>query len=43
MDLKYKRKNVYEEADGNKLEEIYNFAEGYKAFWIIPRPSATRR
>ena len=32
MDLKYKRKNVYEEADGNKLEEIYNFAEGYKAF-----------
>ncbi|MDE5667315.1 MAG: aminopeptidase [Clostridia bacterium] len=32
MDLKYKRKNVYEEADGKKLEEIYDFAEGYKTF-----------
>ena len=32
MDLKYKRKNVYEEADGKKLEEIYKLSEGYKAF-----------
>ena len=32
MDLKYKRKNVYEEADGKKLEEIYDFAAGYKTF-----------
>lgn len=32
MELKYKRKNVYKEADGEKLEEIYAFAEGYKAF-----------
>ncbi len=32
MDLKYKRKNVYKEADGNELEKIYGFAEGYKAF-----------
>lgn len=32
MDLKYKRKNVYEEADGKELEKIYAFAEGYKTF-----------
>ena len=32
MDLKYTRKNVYKEADGKKLEEIYDFAEGYKKF-----------
>ena len=32
MDLKYTRKNVYKEADGNELEKIYGFAEGYKAF-----------
>lgn len=32
MELKYKRKNVYKEADGEKLEEIYAFAEGYKTF-----------
>ncbi len=43
MELKYKRKNVYKEADGNELEKIYGFAEGYKNFWIIQKPSATRR
>lgn len=32
MDLKYTRKNVYKEADGNELEKIYKFAEGYKEF-----------
>ena len=32
MELKYKRKNVYKEADGNELEKIYGFAEGYKKF-----------
>ncbi|MDE6585258.1 MAG: aminopeptidase [Clostridia bacterium] len=32
MDLKYTRKNVYKEADGNELKKIYDFAEGYKAF-----------
>ena len=32
MDLKYKRKNVYKEADGKELEKIYKFAEGYKKF-----------
>ena len=32
MDLKYKRKNVYKEADGNELKQIYDFAEGYKKF-----------
>ena len=32
MDLKYKRKNVYKEADGNELKKIYEFAEGYKKF-----------
>lgn len=32
MDLKYKRKNVYEEADGKELKKIYDFAEGYKKF-----------
>lgn len=32
MDIKYKRKNVYKEADGNELKKIYDFAEGYKKF-----------
>lgn len=32
MELKYKRKNVYKEADGEELEKIYDFAEGYKTF-----------
>lgn len=32
MDIKYKRKNVYKEADGNELKKIYDFAEGYKNF-----------
>lgn len=32
MDLKYTRKNVFKEADGKELENIYDFAEGYKAF-----------
>lgn len=32
MDLKYERKNVYKEADGNELKKIYDFAEGYKKF-----------
>lgn len=32
MDLKYTRKNVYKEADGNELKKIYEFAEGYKKF-----------
>lgn len=32
MDLKYTRKNVYKEADGNELKKIYDFAEGYKKF-----------
>ncbi|MDE5943055.1 MAG: aminopeptidase [Clostridia bacterium] len=32
MDLKYNRKNVYKEADGNELEKIYAFSEGYKKF-----------
>ncbi len=32
MDLKYTRKNVYKEADGEELEKIYDFAEGYKSF-----------
>ena len=31
-DLKYKRKNVFKEADGKELEKIYKFAEGYKKF-----------
>ena len=32
MDLKYTRKNVYKEADGKELKNIYDFAEGYKKF-----------
>lgn len=32
MELKYTRKNVYKEADGKELAEIYDFAEGYKDF-----------
>ncbi len=32
MELKYVRKNVYKEADGNELKKIYEFAEGYKKF-----------
>lgn len=32
MDLKYTRRNVYKEADGNELKKIYDFAEGYKDF-----------
>ena len=32
MDLKYKRRNVYEESDGKQLGEIYDYAEGYKKF-----------
>ena len=32
MDLKYERKNVYKEADGNELKKIYDFSEGYKNF-----------
>lgn len=32
MELKYKRKNAYKEADGNELEKIYSFAEEYKNF-----------
>ena len=31
-DLKYKRKNVFKEADGKEHEKIYKFAEGYKKF-----------
>ena len=30
--LCYKKKNVYEEADASKIKEIYDYAEGYKAF-----------
>jgi len=30
--LTYKKKNVYEEADGKKLKKIYSYAEGYKDF-----------
>jgi aspartyl aminopeptidase len=32
MELKYTRKNVFKEADGEELEKIYNFSEGYKTF-----------
>jgi aspartyl aminopeptidase len=32
MELKYTRKNVYKQADGEELEKIYNFSEGYKNF-----------
>ncbi len=32
MDLKYKRKNIYEEADDAKMSAIYAFAEEYKTF-----------
>lgn len=32
MELKYDRKNVYKEADGNTLKEIYDFGESYKEF-----------
>jgi aspartyl aminopeptidase len=32
MELKYTRKNVYKQADGEELEKIYNFSEGYKTF-----------
>lgn len=32
MELKYKRRNVYEEADGKELKAIYDFAEDYKKF-----------
>ncbi len=30
--LSYKKKNVYEEADAEKIRCIYEYAEGYKAF-----------
>ncbi len=30
--LCYKKKNVYEEADAAKIKEIFDYAEGYKAF-----------
>ena len=32
MELRYKRKNVYKESDGEELEKIYDFAEDYKNF-----------
>jgi aspartyl aminopeptidase len=32
MDLEYKRKNVYEEADDKTLKAIYDYAEEYKKF-----------
>lgn len=32
MELKYERKNVFKEADGNRLKAIYDYAEGYKKF-----------
>lgn len=32
MELKYERKNVYKEADGNELKKIYDFSEDYKKF-----------
>ncbi len=32
MELKYDRKNVYKQADGNTLKGIYDFGEGYKEF-----------
>ncbi len=37
MDLKYKRKNIYEEADQAKLDAIYEFAEDYKAFLNVSK------
>ncbi|MCD8307672.1 MAG: aminopeptidase [Clostridia bacterium] len=37
MDLKYKRKNIYEEADEAKMADIYAFAEGYKAFLNVSK------
>ena len=30
--LSYKRKNVYEEADAARIKDIFDYAEGYKAF-----------
>lgn len=32
MDFEYVRKNIYKEADGERLEKIYGYAEGYKQF-----------
>ncbi len=37
MDLKYTRKNVFKEADGKQLQEIYNYAEGYKQFLNVSK------
>lgn len=37
MELKYTRKNVYKEADGNELKRIYDFAEGYKKFLDVSK------
>ena len=31
-ELAYKRTNVYETADERKLKEIFDYAEGYRAF-----------
>lgn len=32
MELKYTRKNVYKEANGEKIAKIYDYSEGYKKF-----------
>lgn len=37
MELKYTRKNVFKEADGKQLQEIYNYAEGYKQFLNVSK------
>ena len=31
-ELSYSRKNVYEEASAEKIESIYKYAEGYRAY-----------
>ena len=39
-ELAYKRTNVYEKADEQKLKAIFDYAEGYKVFWTKGKPNA---
>lgn len=41
-ELAYKRTNVYETADERKLKEIFDYAEGYRAFIDAAKRSAKR-
>lgn len=37
--LSYKKKNFFEISSEKEIKEMYDYSEGYKSFWTVPKPN----